>query len=196
MEAAALAYQGNRTDAQKTARSLQREAHELGVGSLEAMTTYILAESLVDPQAAAACYQKALVLASRSGADFVTGLAETSLAALELRTDQHQRARRRLRTVIDHWERGGIWNQQWLAIRLLIETLERDQEDESAATLLGAYAASAHAGPAYGDDRTRLAGVIERCHERLGSDHYDDAHRHGETLTDAEAATYARSLTR
>ncbi len=195
VEAAALAYRGDRDDAEASARRCQRDAHELGIESLEAMTSYILAETIVDPATAVRWYRHALELAGRSAADFVTGLANTSLAALELRTGQHGRARRRLESVVDHWERGGIRNQQWLAIRLLIDTLDRDHEQTAAAILLGAYGASRFAGPAYGDDAERLGAAVERAQERLGPDRYADAYRRGATLTDAQAASFARALT-
>ncbi len=194
VEAAALVYRGDRQDAEATARSCQRDAHEVGIGSLEAMTSYVLAETITDPAEAAESYRHALDLAARSRADFVTGLANTSLAALELRTGQHHRARSRLSAVIEHWERGGIWNQQWLAIRLLIEALDRDHDHEAAAVLLGAYDASRLAGPAYGDDANRLATAIARAQEALGLDRYGDVHRRGATLTDAQAASFARTL--
>ncbi len=193
--AAALAYRGDREEAEATARRSEQEARQLGIGSLQAMTTYVLAETIADPAAAARFYDQALELADRSGADFVTGLANTSLAALELRTGQHHRARQRLETVIDHWERGGIWNQQWLAIRLLIEALTRDHEYDDAAVLVGAYDASPFAGPTYGDDADRLTTAMERAQEALGPERYAAANQRGAALTDSQAASYARALT-
>ena len=171
------------------------ERGELGVPSLEAMTSYTLAETLDDPSAAGSAYREALELAARSGADFVSGLASTSLAALELRVGHHQRARKRLRTVIAHWERGGIRNQQWLAIRILIDALAATNEYEPIAVLVGAYEASQLAGPAYGDDAVRLADTVERARRHLGTDRYEAEYRRGATLTDAQAASLAHALT-
>lgn len=81
------------------------------------------------------------------GADFVTGLADTSLAALELRTGRSERARRRLGAAIEHWQRAGVRNQQWVATRLLIEVLDQAGDHDAVATLTGAYRTSANAGP-------------------------------------------------
>jgi hypothetical protein len=82
-----------------------------------------------------------------------------------------------------------------VAIRLLIEALDQDGEDEPVAILTGAYAASALAGPAYGEDATRLADAAERARLRLGAEGYAAAQRHGATLTDDQTAAFARSLT-
>jgi ATP/maltotriose-dependent transcriptional regulator MalT len=196
VEAVALAYSGHPADAEAAARHLRRVADGLGVTSRLAMTCYILAETIADPHDAAAMYQESISLAGAVGAEFVTGLANTSLAACEIRAGQHQRARLRLGGVIDHWQRAGIWNQQWLAIRLLIETLHQDGEDEPVAILTGAYGASPFAGPAYGNDATRLADAAHRARLRLGAQRYAAAQRHGATLTGDETAAFARSLTR
>jgi predicted ATPase/DNA-binding SARP family transcriptional activator len=196
VEAVALAYSGHLGDAEAKARQLRRLAAGLGVPSLLAMTSYILAETIADPDEATAMYQESISLASAVGAEFVTGLAHTSLAAREIRAGHHERARRRLGGVIDHWQRAGIWNQQWLAIRLLIEVLDRDGEDEPVAILTGAYAASAVAGPAYGEDATRLTDAANRARLRLGAEGYAAAQSRGATLTDDQTASFARSLTR
>ncbi len=196
VEAAALAYQGDRRNAEALARRLDREASVLGVTSLQAMTSYILAETIQDSVSSAAMYQRALDLATESRADFVTGLAMTSLAALELRTGRRELARARLGEAIEHWERGGIWNQQWVAIRLLVDALDGDDEYEPVATLVGVYDTSPVAGPAYGDDARRLTHHIERARKQLGDDRYDSAYQHGTTLTDAQTLRLARSLAR
>ena len=146
---------------------------------MHAMTSYILAETIADPDAAVAMYQESISLAGAVGAEFVSGLANTSLAAREIRAGHHERGRRRLGGVIDHWQRAGIWNQQWLAIRLLIEALDQDGEDEAVAILTGAYAASAFAGPAYGEDATRLADAANRAKLRLGAEGYAASQCHG-----------------
>jgi hypothetical protein len=193
VEAAALAYRADQREAEALARRLHREATELGVASLLAMTCYVFAETQTEPASAAELYQRALDAAAESRADFVTGLALTSLAALELRNGRPARARARLRTVLDHWQRGGIWNQQWLAIRLVVEALDAHHEYEPVATLVGAYDASSYAGPAYGDDARRLSGAIERAREQLGDDRYDAARRQGMALSDERAVAFARS---
>jgi predicted ATPase/DNA-binding SARP family transcriptional activator len=196
VEAVALAYSGHLADAETKARQLRRVAAGIGVPSMQAMTSYILAETIADPAAAAAMYQESISLASAVGAEFVSGLANTSLAAREIRAGYHQRARWRLGGVIDHWQRAGIWNQQWLAIRLLIEALDRDGEVEPVAILTGAYAAFELAGPAYGEDAARLADAANRARLRLGAERYAASQRHGATLTGDETAAFARSLTR
>ena len=93
--------------------------------------------------------------------------------------------------MIGHWERTGTWNQEWLAVRLLIDVLHRDHDHKAAATLIGAYDASPFAGPAYGNDAIRLADAIDRARKSLGDDRYDHAYRHGTTLTDSQAASLA-----
>ncbi len=124
------------------------------------------------------------------------GLANTSLAACELRAGDHQQARRRLCGAIDHWQRAGVRTQQWLAVRLLIEALDRDGEHESIAVLAGAYEATSAAGPAYGEDADRLTEAAARAERSLGTERFRAATARGATMTDDQAAALAVSLGR
>jgi predicted ATPase/DNA-binding SARP family transcriptional activator len=193
VEAAALAYGGHLMEGEALARALSQQARDLGVPSLYAMTLYILAEATAEPAIAAESYNTSISIARSVNADFVTGLANTSLAALEVRAGRVADARRRLAGAIELWQKAGVRTQQWLAIRLMIEALDHDNELEMVATLAGAYEASTRAGPAFGDDATRLARAVNRACEQLGGDRFGEAHRRGSILTEDGAADLARS---
>jgi predicted ATPase/DNA-binding SARP family transcriptional activator len=196
VEAVALAYAGHPDDAESLARRLVRRADRIGAPSIRAMTRFILGETISDHAAATAIYQESISLAAAVGAGFVTGVASTSLASRELRNGQSQRARRRLARVIGYWQRAGVRTQQWLAVRLLIEALDHDGEHDAVATLAGAYAASAHAAPALGDDASRLDDAIDRARSRLGAERYAAAQAAGAGLTDDQAAALAAAHAR
>ncbi len=195
VEAVALAYGGRLEEAEALARTLVRAGDVIGVPSLRAMTRYILAETIAEAASAVRTYQESIDLAASVGAEFVTGLANTSLAARLLRSGDHRLARQRLGSVIDHWQRHGVRNQLWLAIRLLIEALDHDAQHESVAVLAGAYTASTFAGPAYGDDATRLDDAVRNARLKLGPAAFAAAQQRGATMTDDQAGIYAQSLT-
>ncbi len=195
VEAVALAYRGEQAEAEALARRVRRDADNIGVLSIRAMASYILGETIADVDAATIAYDDSIALACAASASFVSGLANTSLAAREVRAGRHTHARERLRAVIETWLRAGIWNQQWLAIRILIEALDRDHEHEAVATLVGAYAASASAGPTYGTDAERLDDATERARRQLGNEAFAEAQRRGAAMSDERASAFALSLT-
>jgi tetratricopeptide (TPR) repeat protein len=195
VEPAALAYGGELDSAEHLARQLARSADELGVPSLRAMSRYILAETLPTSNAVRA-YQESLALARSVGADFVIGVVNTSLAAREIRAGRSESARERLAEAINHWQRTGVRTQQWLAIRLLVEVVDRDGEYAAVARLAGAYSASAHAGPAYGDDARLLKDAIERACAYLGDEQFAVVYGQGAALSDDQAAAVAQALAR
>ncbi len=194
VEAVALVYDGQR--ALTAAQRHVRAADALGVPSLQAMMRYILAEATTDAAEAMTHYQRAIDLAARVGAEFVTGVATTSLAARELRHGRHACARRRLGDAIDHWCRAGVWNQGWLSVRLLIEALDHDGDHDAVAVLAAAQAAARHAGPPYGADAVRLADATDAARRALGAGAYEEAAHRGACLGDEAALAYALRLTR
>ncbi len=196
VEVVALAYAGHRRDAEELARPLVARADRAGAPSSMAMTRYVLAETLDDPIEAARAYRQSISLGESIGADFVTGVANTSLAALELRVGRTRGARRRLAWCIEHWQRAGVRTQQWLAIRLLIDALDESGEYQVVATLGAAYAASRYAGPAFGDDAMRLADALARAARRLGEDRAAAAAGRGARLDDDQAALLAAARAR
>ena len=189
VEVVASTYAGQR--ALTAAQRFVRSADALGVPSLQAMMSYILAEATTDVAEAMSHYQRAIDLADQVGAEFVTGVATTSLAARELRHGRHDRARRRLGSAIDLWCRAGVWNQGWLGVRLLVEALHHDGDHEAVAVLATAHAAARHAGPAYGTDAVRLADATAAARRALGAAAYERATHRGACLGDEAALAYA-----
>ncbi len=193
VEVVALAYAGRREEAAHLARPLVAHADRLATPSVQAMARYVLAESVEDPTEASRAYRESIKLAEGIGADFVSGVANTSLAAHELRHGRIIGARRRLGRCIGHWQRAGVRTQQWLAIRLLIEALDEIGDHQAVATLSAAYDVSQHAGPAFGDDALRLADAQARACEHLGEELYQAATARGVRLDEDESAFLAAS---
>ena len=96
--------------------------------------------------------------------------------------------------LIDHWHASGSWNQLWLALRALIDTLARHGRHRDVAVLLGAYASSPRATPVYGADSSRLEAAAAAARVALG-DEFDDLSAEGRAMTDDGAVLMARRLT-
>lgn len=183
---AALAYLG-RSEAAAAATSLIAAATAIEVPSLIAMAHYFAGEATSDTGEASRHYRRSIELAEDVGADFTAGLAATSLCAHEIRSGSSGPATARLPAVLDHWHRGGVGNQQWLVLRLIIEALSIEGDHAGVAVLTGALAGSAKAGPVYGDDARRLATAAEKARAGLGDQRFEERHAWGLLLDDDEA---------
>ena len=86
VEVVALAYAGDAWRPSAAPAPLVARADQLGTPSVQAMTRYVLAESIDDPAEAARAYCGSITLAD----EIVSGVADTSLAAQELRCGRTQ----------------------------------------------------------------------------------------------------------
>src|SRR5690606_34943667 len=70
-------------------------------------------------------YERAVELARRTGAAFVTGLAGAAAASIDARDGDPDAAARAFRGLIDHWRRAGMWATQWTMLRAIAGLLAR-----------------------------------------------------------------------
>ncbi|MPY93466.1 MAG: hypothetical protein GEV08_10490 [Acidimicrobiia bacterium] len=194
-EVVALAYLGQGGTARRAARRLLFAAEHVASPSLLAMSEYCAGEAaLVDGGDARSHLQRSAELARSVGAEFTYGLASTALAGLEVRYGISPPALLHLGEMLEHWERAGVWNQQWLTLRLVIEALAGVGHPEAVTVLAGAFYASPTAGPAYGRDEERLGAAVASARASLGPDAFAAATAHGASLGDEGASGYARTV--
>jgi predicted ATPase/DNA-binding SARP family transcriptional activator len=141
----------------------------------------------VDPARARARFTRALDLADRTGASFVTGLAGASQASLEARLGDPEVAARDYRRLIGHWRRAGMWSTQWTMLRSIAALLGRLGRHRDAAVLVGAVRSPGAGHRIFGSDETALGELGEQLRDALGDAAYADALAEGAVL-DGEAA--------
>jgi predicted ATPase/DNA-binding winged helix-turn-helix (wHTH) protein len=186
-ELLALAYAG---DPQATERAEALLAEAGGQDTpYAAYLWYCAGESdlEVDPVRARVRFVRALELADRTGASFVTGLAGASQASLEARLGDPEVAARDYRRLIDHWRRAGMWSTQWTMLRSIAALLGRLERHRDAAVLVGAVRSPGAGHRIFGADEAALDELGERLRDALGGTAYADALAEGAVL-DGEAA--------
>ena len=162
-----------------------------------AWDSYVRGERLAergDLAAAVIHSARALELADAVDDRFLAGAARHTMLTTAARTGDPA-ALTSFGPLIDHWHASGSWNQLWLALRALIDTLARHGRHRDVAVLLGAYASSSRATPVYGADSGRLEAAAAAAREALG-DEFDDVSAEGRAMTDDGAVLMARRLTR
>jgi len=141
----------------------------------------------VDVERARARYARALELAARTNASFVTGLAGASKASIDARLGDPEAAARDYRRLIMHWRRAGMWSTQWTMLRSIAGLLARLGRTRDAAMLVGALRATEAGHRIFGADEVALAVLEAELGKRLGIDAYEAA-RHEGALLDGDAA--------
>ncbi|MFC5381132.1 BTAD domain-containing putative transcriptional regulator [Aquipuribacter nitratireducens] len=114
-----------------------------------------------DPARSLAALDRALALASTTGAEFTIGVAGLTWAGLQVREGDPAAACGVLRDLLLRWRRAAAWVQQWITLRTAVELLERLDEPVAAAQVLGAVEAAGGVGVT-GPDAQRLRTVGER----------------------------------
>lgn len=179
---AALVYLSRPGEARAAAAEVLRAATAAEAPSVLAMAHYFAGEAAADLAEACDHYRRSIEIAEAVGADFAAGLAATSLCAREVRSGSSTPAVARLPGVLRHWQRGGVGNQQWLVLRLVVEALSAVGDHDGVAVLTGALAGSTQAGPVYGEDAERLARAIERAGSGLGTERFEEHNARGRLL--------------
>lgn len=170
-EALAVAYQGHIDTGEAVARQALDLAESIGVPSALAFAHYGVAEVAAtagDLGAAEHHARVALDVARPVESRFVSGIAGVTLATLLSRTGRTAEACAHYRDVVSVFHRSGTWAPQWVALRTLVDLLERAGNPGGAAVLLGAVTASPTAAPAYGADAARLDETRARLAAALG----------------------------
>jgi predicted ATPase/DNA-directed RNA polymerase subunit K/omega len=172
--ALARAYEGDPSALQLAAESRSTAAHT-GNPTAHAFSEFVTGEVLMasDPERALAHLDRAVVTADRVSNEFVRGLASLSAASLRARQGDPADAAPSVVEVIDHWERGGNWRQQWITMRSAAHLLARLERYAVAAIVLGAIERG-DAENVYGEDAHRLARLRRQLQGQLG----DSLNRH------------------
>jgi hypothetical protein len=121
-----------------------------------------------DPDGAFAAYDDALALAEGVGNRLLGGVALVSSCSLRARVGDVERSLSSFAEAIRHWERLADRTHQLTTLRNLAVLLERADEPEAAAELLGAVDRTDV--PTYGEEAARLETVRAWTYERLGAD--------------------------
>ena len=131
---------------------------------------YTIGEVLVqsDPATAASHLARALDLADRCGATFVTMIAGASAASIEARTAIRPRPIEQYRWLLELGQRAGVRVLQWTMLRSVAELLVRVGDHAGAATLLGAVTTPGSGHEIFGADVERLDNVRKAVRSALG----------------------------
>src|SRR5690606_24663600 len=124
-------------------------------------------------------YERAVELARRTGAAFVTGLAGAAAASIDARDGDPDAAARAFRGLIDHWRRAGMWATQWTMLRAIAGLLARQGKHEDAAVLVGAVRATDAGHRIFGADQAALDELDRLLRAVLGDEAYAAARARG-----------------
>jgi hypothetical protein len=144
-----------------------------------------------DPAVASTRYERALDLAERTGATFVTGLAGASSASIEARLGDPEVAAEAFRRVIVSWRRAGSWSTQWTVLRSIAALLDRLGRHRDAAVLVGAVYAPGAGHRIFGADEVALRELCTRLGGELGTEGLEAAMAEGRALDGDAAAEHA-----
>ena len=187
-----LGYAGDPTAAERAEQLL----HDIGdiETAQSAYVWYCAGEAVLatDIDLARTRLSRAIELAERTGAAFVTGVAGASKASLDARFGDPAAAADDYRWLLDHWRRAGIWSTQWTMLRSIAGLLDRLGQRRDAAVLLGAVRASPAGHRVFGADEVALAQLGKRLRAALGDEAYEAAVVEGGALDGDAAVERAR----
>ena len=187
------AYAGDHRAAAEAVLEVRTLQDALPSETLAAWVDYMEGEVYLDrdPARSSRLLDRAVATARSAGNRFVEGVAGLSGASLEARHGEAGEARDRFAAVIRHWLEIGDWIHQWVTLRNLALLLERLDDLEGAALLLGKVARTER--PTYGDEAELLEGLSVRLRSGLGDAAYEEARRRGARLADREVVELALS---
>jgi predicted ATPase/DNA-binding SARP family transcriptional activator len=145
--ALALAYAGDLDRARALNAQGLAEAVSPSMGSWGAYVAGEVENIAGHADHAAQHYRRAIDLARRSGATFLTGIATVGLLSVFADAGRVDDALRGYREVVDYFTRTGNWTHLWTTLRNLADLLRRLGDTEPA-TLLDASADQAPDAPA------------------------------------------------
>jgi predicted ATPase/DNA-binding SARP family transcriptional activator len=145
------------------------------------------ADLAIDLERARTRLARAIDLASRTQASFVTGLAGASMASIDARFGDPEAAVQAYRQLIDHWRRAGMWSTQWTMLRSIATLLARLGRHRDAAVLASAVLATSEGHSIFGADELAMRALELELRAALGDDEYELARAEG-SLLDGDAA--------
>lgn len=196
--AIANAYAGRPGPARRLGDATLEVARASGDAGLLAWGYYYAGEARLEsaPAEALPMLDLAVAQARNAGHHFVLGVAGLSAVSLRARRGDAAATLGQYAELIEHWHRAGWWQQLWLTLRSLEETLARAGQHEPAAVLHGAMPARRHAPPLNGPDAIRLGAVLTRLREVRGDEELIRRQTEGAALGDAGAVAYAHAVLR
>ena len=154
--------------------------------AIRAWARYAVGEVLMttDPQRSLDLLEQA-VQDGRDMCDrFLIGVASLSAVSLRARVGDPRAAVPLFADVVEHWHRLGNWTQRWTTFRSVAELLERLDDPEPSALLVGAATAESRPAQAYGSDAERLQQLGDRLNASLGSQRLTELTRTGASMSD------------
>jgi predicted ATPase/DNA-binding SARP family transcriptional activator len=162
-------YSGDTSLASVAATESRALARKAANPTAQAWGDYVTGEILMtaDPDRALTCLERAAATAGGVENEFVRGVAGLSAVSLRARHGDPAAASSAFVDLIDRWERGGNWRQQWTTMRQLVELFVRLGRHRTAGVLLGAIETH-DVDNVYGADAERLAQLRGELHSHLG----------------------------
>jgi len=178
-------YRGALASASDALPAVVRRAREVGCPTGLAWARFLEGEVRLasDPLGAVTSLREAVALARSVGTVYVEGVALVSLLSAAVRTGDRLVAVATFLDAVRHWQRSGMWVQQWTTLRLLAELLVDLGIAEPAAALLGAGAADPDAPLVSGADVDRARAVRAALDGCLGPADAARLHARGSALT-------------
>jgi predicted ATPase/DNA-binding SARP family transcriptional activator len=184
---AALALHYDGTSTGKEPAGVLALAEACGSPSARAFAHFVIGEVESSEQD----LRRAIELSDCARSEFVTGIAEVSLASVTAR-------RRDPATALDHydrairgWEQVGAWTPQWVTLRTLAHLLAQLDMTRDAAILYGVATTDRTGSPAYGSDAVMLRELAASLRSRLGNLEFNARVEEGAALADEDAVTAA-----
>ncbi|MEO5838709.1 MAG: BTAD domain-containing putative transcriptional regulator [Acidimicrobiales bacterium] len=163
-----------------------------GDGFAAAWAWYAAGEALIaiDPAQAEVRLRRALEMARAGEAWFIAGVAGASLASLDVRKGEVERAIEHYRWLLPLWTRAEA-TVLWTVLRSTTELLARLGDGRTAAVLLSAVRTTPDGHALFGDDLARLDQLAIELRTRLGENAFEAATLEGSGLDVADAAEVA-----
>lgn len=189
----AAVYSGRRDAALAEIAELQKLAESIGNPTLCASFCFLEGECQLDddPDRASAALEQAIAIAESVDNRFVGGVARVSVASLQARHGEGDRALDAFREIVDHWRATGGWTHQWVTLRNLVVLFQRLRAEEAAAVLHGAIETATTGAEAFGADAERQEAIAASLRTSLGEQNFAIAEARGRDMTDDEAVAYA-----
>jgi predicted ATPase/DNA-binding SARP family transcriptional activator len=168
-QALVRSYSGDPAAASIRAAESRALARDAANPTAQAWSDFVTGEVLMtaDPDRALTYLERAAATARDLDNEFIRGVAGLSAVSLRARHGDPAAASRAFVDLIDRWERGGNWRQQWTTMRHLVELFVRLGRHQAAGVVLGAIETH-DADNVYGADAERLAKLRGELQSHLG----------------------------
>ena len=197
MTAVGLASAARSDESGSLAEEALSLAHRIQNPTAVASALYARAITLetLDPGRAASMLEQAVEHGTSVGNRWIVAFARTELISLAARRGDLDIALELAGLVVDTWHRAGDWANQWLTMRHVAGVFALRGDFEQAAVLRGALHVSSVdlAMPIEASDHRRLAAILERLPDALGSARLAELEAQGAALSGDAVVQYAQN---